>query len=307
MSGYSRPKPRTAAALASTLALLTVFAAVAEGRGQPADTEPASRLAARELVQAHAVAGARLFPVAVEDSILAAESDLSTAARVGRWARRFAAAAGVTYLFGPSPGGYVAEGAVVSDKRQDCVSLVYRVSELARADDGRDAVDWALRTRFAGAPIEDVAASDGRVDYDHPAHLDFSLDMIRTGLWGRDVTAELGGAAPDSIGTSRYPRDSFIYVPKTVLQDTELNEGDIVWFVLDPADKSGHRLRTEFGLAIGHIGIVVVDGGQRRLIHAASSGLAGVYAGGTVVTVPLAEYLSRVDKFAGVMVTRFTD
>lgn len=42
-----------------------------------------------------------------------------------------------------------------------------------------------------------------------------------------------------------------------------------------------------------------------ELVHAARSGLSGRYEGGTVVTVPLAEYLDRVGKFGGVVVTRF--
>ncbi len=41
------------------------------------------------------------------------------------------------------------------------------------------------------------------------------------------------------------------------------------------------------------------------LVHAARSDLEGWYEGGTVVKVPLADYLARVDRFSGLIVTRF--
>ena len=56
-----------------------------------------------------------------------------------------------------------------------------------------------------------------------------------------------------------------------------------------------------------HHGLVIVEEGRPQLVHAARSGLEGAYEGGTVVTVPLLEYLPRIERFAGVMVTRFDD
>ena len=247
----------------------------------------------------------RVMSVEREDRLLAEERDLPTAARIGRWARRYLAADGVEYLFGLREGGYVAEGDLVRDDRHDCVSLMYRVTELARADDHRDAVVWALRTRFAGAPLDSVVDDQGRVDYDRPEHLDFSLDMIRSGNWGRNVTGSLTGARPDSAGSARYPAGSFTTTPATALVDGELREGDIVWLVLDPHHPAGAKLRREYGLVIGHIGIVIVAEEKPWLVHAASSGLEGWYEGGTVVKVPLAVYLDRVQRYCAVMVTRF--
>ena len=254
--------------------------------------------------QARAENADRLLAVAVEDSLLSAEQGLPTGARVGLWARRFLAADGVRYLFGPSPDGYVAERAVVRDHRQDCISLLYRCGELARARDHRDAVAVALSTRFAGADPEAVVDAEGRVDYENPAHLDFSLDMIRSGHWGRDVTASVGAAVADTVGTSRYAAGSFAYVPKARLNAAALLEGDVIWFVLDPGVASARKLRDQYGLVIGHVGLVIVEDGQPWLVHAAVSGLSGWYDGGTVVKVPLPEYLGRVEKFGGVMVTR---
>jgi hypothetical protein len=166
-------------------------------------------------------------------------------------------------------------------------------------------VVWALRTRFAGAPLDSVVDDRGRVDYDRPEHLDFSLDMIRSGHWGRDVTAGLTGAGPDTAGSSRYPAGSFVTVPEAALVEGELREGDVVWLVLDPTDEDGARLRRTYGLVIGHIGMVIVEDGRIWLVHAASSGLDGWNPGGAVVKVPLAVYLERVGKYSAIMVTRF--
>ena len=226
-------------------------------------------------------------------------------ARVGAWARRFAAAGGATYCFGLDDDGYAARGRLVLDEHQDCISLLYRTTELARAADGREAVAWALRTRFAGARSAEVVDADGRVDYDHPAHLDYSLDMVRSGWWGRDVTAQLTGSRPDSLGTARYAAGSFAWVPEAALVPAELQEGDIAWLVLAPDDAKARALRDEHGLVIGHVGIVIVKEGEPWLVHAASSGLPGWYEGDAVVELPVGAYLGRVERYGGVIVTRF--
>ncbi len=239
------------------------------------------------------------------DSLLAQEQGLPTAHRIGLWARRFRADTTNVYCFGPKPGGYVSEGRLVDDAHVDCISLLYRVCELAQARTARDAVTVALRTRFAGASLDSVVDATGRVDYTDPAHLDYSLDMVQSGLWGADVTPTLTGAVRDRNGSARYAPGSFAYVPTDSLRTTELHDGDLVWFVLSPASADARRLRDGYGLVIGHAGIVIVEDGQRILVHAASSDLPGEYTGGHVVSVPLMTYLSRVDRFAGIVVTRF--
>ena len=250
---------------------------------------------------------ATLHAPAVLDSLLAAEQQLPTAERVGLWARRFLADPDSEYLFGLKEGGYAAEGLLASDHRQDCVSLLYRSSELARATTHDDALRIALATRFPGAPLDSLVDADGRVDYDRPEHLDFSLDMIRSGHWGREITDVLTGARLDETGSARYPAGSFRYVPEERLDRAELREGDVVWFLLDPAHAGARRLREDYGLVIGHIGLLIERGDEILLVHAASSDLEGVYEGGRVVAVPLDLYLERVERFAGILVTRFEE
>ena|GEM_PF-158738 len=212
--------------------------------------------------------------------------------------------AGADYRFGLAEGGYAATGRLVLDQHQDCVSFLYRSTESARGATRRDRVSWALRTRFAGAHPDSVVAPDGSVDYDRPEHLDYSLDMIRAGLWGRDVTAEVGGAVIDTLGTARYPAGDFAWLPADSLDPGALQPGDVIWFVLNPDEEKARQLRDEYGLVIGHIGVMAARDGQLELVHAASSGLPGLYEGGRVVSVDLAVYLARVERYAGIMVTR---
>lgn len=246
-----------------------------------------------------------VFSEAFLDSVLAAETGRPTPERIAAWARRFLAAPGVEYRFGPADGGYVAEGRLVRDDRQDCVSLVYRCSELARSRNASEALGLALDTRFAGAPRDSVVDAAGRVDYDRIEHLDFSLDMIRSGNWGRDITTTLAGAVTDTAGSARYEPGEFQYLPTGHLAGADLREGDIAWLVLDPGHPAGRRLRDEYGLVIGHLGIVIMKQGRPWLVHAASSGLEGYYDAGRIAEVPLDVYLARVEKFSGVVVTRF--
>lgn len=208
------------------------------------------------------------------------------------------------YRFGLAKDGYATKGALMMDGYYDCVSFMYRCTELARATSLQNNLDWALRTRFAGAHPDSAVGLDGRVDYNRPEHLDYSLDMIRSGIWGRDVSAEIGTAEADEIGTSRYPAGSFSWVPASSLNHAMLQEGDVIWFVLNPEDVKAKNLRDEHGLVVGHLGLMGVHENRLLLTHAASSDLDGEYKGGNVVMVDLATYLQRVDRYAGVFVTR---
>lgn len=239
------------------------------------------------------------------DAMLALEQDEPTAVRIGRWARRYAAADGTTYRFGLANGGYVARGLLVPGLVHDCISLVYRVTELAQARSAAHAVELALAVRFAGVDPDSVVDPLGRADYDHPAHLDYSLDMIRSGSWGLDVTASLPGAVLDTLGSARYAPGSFHVVPLAAISGADLREGDLVWLVLNPAQPAALALRQEHGLVIGHAGIVIRDGDDLLMVHAASRPLLPWYQNAGVVTVPLGAYLRRVERYHGVVVTRW--
>jgi hypothetical protein len=303
-AGGLTPVARLVSSAVAVLVMILV-GILGGGAGCGRDAEPRAGEDARDRIIARNLDVVSRWPSAVLDSLLAAEKGLPTAERVGLWARRFLIEPRAEYRFGLAAGGYAAEGLLVDDWHHDCVSLLYRVSELARARDHTDALMIALVIRFPGAPIDSLADETGRIDYDRPEHLDFSLDMVRSGRWGRDVTASLTGAAPDSAGSVRYAPGSFVYVPTTLLQPGELREGDVIWLVLDPRHRQARRLREEHGLVIGHIGLVIVVEEERRLVHAASSPLSGWYEGGRIEQVPLAVYLAAVDRFAGVVVTRF--
>lgn len=235
---------------------------------------------------------------------IAAWKRLPVGDRVARWAEFFAARSDNTYCFGPKAGCYVGDSLLVQDFKLDCVSLFYRCSELARAESPRDAVLLALTTRFAHGVPADVVRPSGAVDYGNPAHLDYSEDFAATGLWGRDVTHEVGVDTPDAAGSSRYPAGTRRFIPKDKIRFDRLRKGDLLLFVLDEKNEKARKLRQDYGLLVGHQAIVDVDQGTVYQIHAAQSDLPGAYAGNRVVRIPLRTYLGRLEKFKGIMVLR---
>ena len=238
---------------------------------------------------------------------IAAWRQIPTGDRIARWALLFASRSDNAYCFGPKPGGYVAESLLVQDYKFDCVLLFYRCTELARATSPRRAVFAALETRFADGDPERVVSPAGGVDYDAPSHLDYSEDFAATGLWGRDVTREVGDAVQESAGTSRYPAGTRWFIPEERIRYDRLRNGDLLFFVLDERNPGARKLRDDYGLLVGHQGIVHVDGGEVRVVHAAASGLEGLYSGNRVVEVPLRTYLERLERFKGIFVSRIED
>ncbi len=224
--------------------------------------------------------------------------------RVAYWARFFLERGDAVYHFGDDPGGYVSEGRLVDDVRTDCMLLTTRVVELAHASGPREAIADAFRRRFPGVSPSEACRS-GHVDYDHPKRVRFGIDMVRGGAYGIDVTSRVGSPRPDP-GSSRIPNGEVAVVPRSRVESGRLRTGDIVYFVVDPESPAGARLRSENGALVGHIGVVDAAHGTPMLIHAASRDLPGEYAGGRVVSVALGTYLSRVETFSGILVTRFT-
>jgi hypothetical protein len=258
------------------------------------------------LVERNVAPAASLSESLLADQITAWRG-LPLGARIAQWALCFAGRHDNVYCFGPKPGGYVADSLLVQDHKFDCVLLFYRCTELARSTSPRGAVLLALGTRFAGGDPARVVRPSGAVDYDDAAHLDYSEDFAATGLWGHDVTRAVGEAVPDSAGTRRYPPGSRLYIPTARLRYDRLRDGDLLFFVLDERNPGARKLREEYGLLIGHQGIVHVQGREVQLVHAAQSDLQGVYAGNRVLAVSLRTYLQRVERFKGVMVSRIEE
>jgi hypothetical protein len=304
-------KPRLQAAFEGATGSEALAAPLAT-TGVPHLLEPGNADEVVDPVRLERLVARNLAPsVSLPESLLAmriaAWRTLPVGERIARWAQLFADRGDNVYLFGPKAGGYVAESLLVEDHRFDCVLLFYRCTELARATSPRDAIVRALTTRFAGGDPASVVGTTGSVDYDDPSHLDYSEDFAATGLWGRDVTREVGVAVPDDVGTSRYPAGSRVYIPTRKLRPDRLRDGDLLFFVLDEHHEAAAKLREKYGLLIGHQGIVRVENGDVHLLHAAQSDLPGVYTGNRVVEVPLATYLGRLDRFKGIMVSRIEE
>ena len=294
------------AATNPTLAWVTAGLGAAQAQSGADESEEAAQarlMALYEKMVGFNLDNPHTLPSRTIDSLMTALEPLPLGEKIAFWADYFWRRGDATYLFGLAEEGYVREGRLVDDFRTDCVLFFYRVTELGRSSSALEAVQFAFGTRFYGAILEDVVDAAGRVDYDNPVHLDYSIDLVRSGIWGQDVSAQLGELAADHAGSSRYAPDSVQYLPKERIDYARLRNGDIVWMVSDEATDYGRKLR-ESGAIVGHLGIVKVEQGEPQLIHAAAKGLSGVYAGGKIEKVGLRTYLSRVENFKGLIATR---
>ncbi len=249
-------------------------------------------------------------PVVVEsailDSLAGAWQTRSLGERTAAWARWFLEQGKSGYRYGRDPGGYVEQGRICQDFETDCVLFMYRVTELARSSNAREAVQFAFGTRFYGASVAGAILEDGRVNYDDPAHLEYSEEMIRSGIWGADVTAECGRSQLDAAGSLKVPPDTLRYLPAGGIDEARLQDGDIAWFIGDEAAPGAAEAR-KAGTMVHHLGILEREGGTVNLIHPAARPLPGVYERTGVVRVPLRLYLERVGRFKGIVVTRLPE
>jgi hypothetical protein len=210
--------------------------------------------------------------------------------RIAYWADAFI---GTPYDTDPL-GKYVRTERVVCDAEVDCMYLVFRAAELATSDSPQAAERRALELRFRTKGV----VKDGRVtNYDE--RFEYAEDMIASGKWGSDITA-LVGRAKDIPGARG--RDNITILPVGELARPEslarLRDGDIIYFVKDPAKRV-------VGEVIGHMGIIKVEDGVPMLVHASGTKSRPDRPGGGVVKkLPLASYLSDT-KFIGVQLTRF--
>ncbi|MBK8232668.1 MAG: hypothetical protein IPK72_19320 [Candidatus Eisenbacteria bacterium] len=240
------------------------------------------------------------------DSVMQTMAGKSLGERTAAWARYFLERGDVQYLYGRAEGGYVSRGLLALDYATDCVLFMYRTTELARSTTAEEAIQFAFGTRFYGASVEHAVKDDGRVDYDDPAVLQFAEDMLKSGVWGRDVTAECGSTTLDAVGSSRVPADTLSYLPTNNIAYERLEPGDIVWFVGDENRPGALEERVK-GTLIHHLGIIARENGEAMLIHPASIPMPGEYEQTGVARVPLRTYLTRVGKFKGVLVTRLVE
>ena len=210
--------------------------------------------------------------------------------RIAYWAGRF-----IGTPYDPDPLGlYVRTNRIVADEKVDCMYHTFRSVELAMSDAPREAIEKALDLRF----ITRGELLDGLVrNYD--ARFQYGEDMVFSGKWGKNITADLGAAK--KIAGSRG-RDEVDILPKDVLvkkalQD-QLRDGDIIYWVKDPKKRVVEEI-------VAHLSTVRVKAGKPYVIHAAGSkDSATKRGGGQVKEVLLSDYV-RDMRFIGAFVTRF--
>jgi hypothetical protein len=207
--------------------------------------------------------------------------------KIAFWAEQFL---GTPYDKDPR-GEYVTRAVIVADDRVDCLYLTFRAVELALSRTPGEAVRVALDKRFHTRGI----LRDGKVT-NYEDRFEYGEDMIRSGKWGKEITASLGRTI--RIQGSRG-QDFFRVLPPGEISRKigELKSGDILFFMKSPEKRV-------VGEGVGHIGIVKVEGTAAGknfyLIHASGTKTGG----GAVRKAPLSKYLSEMP-FVGVKVTRF--
>lgn len=216
--------------------------------------------------------------------------------KIAYWAESFV---GTPYDTDPL-GKYVREARIVADDAVDCMYLTFRSVELAMSNVPEDAVENALNLRFSSKG----KIAGGRVsNYDD--RFEYGEDMIDSGKWGREITANLGKTLLIEGSSERnevliIPRDEFAMVAKmsAVEQRSPLKDGDIIFFIKEPSNRV-------VGEIVGHIGIISIKAGVPYLIHASGrKDTPGSKGSGIVKSVILREYLENM-KFIGARVTRF--
>lgn len=217
-------------------------------------------------------------------------SNLPLGKRIAYWASRFI---GTPYDTDPL-GLYVRTNRIVADEKADCMYHTFRSVELAMTASPSEAVEKALELRFLNRGM----IENGLVqNYDD--RFQYGEDMVMSGKWGRNMTAELGASQP--IPGSRG-RETVEILPKTVLAtkkfQKQLRDGDIVFWVKDPKKRVVEEI-------VAHLSIVRVKSGKPFVIHAAGNKDSATKPGGGVVKeVPFADYVDNM-RFIGAFVTRF--
>ncbi len=210
--------------------------------------------------------------------------------RIAYWAGRF-----IGTPYDPDPLGlYVRSKRIVADEKVDCMYHAFRSVELASTSTPGEAVNAALNLRF----LTKGTLADGVVtNYDE--RFQYGEDMVTSGKWGKNITAELGSVktVPGSRG-----KDTVDILPKSVLLtgavQKKLQDGDIVFWVKDPNKRVVEEI-------VAHLSVVHLKNGKPYLIHAAGDkDRTDKPGGGVVKEVPFSSY-ARSMRFIGAFVTRF--
>ena len=206
----------------------------------------------------------------------------STGERVAFWAEQF-----IDLPYDPDPlGEYVRNNVLVADDRVDCMYHTFRSVELAMGKDPADSLTVALDKRFHGKGILD----NGKVS-NYADRFRYGEDMLESGKWGREITAELGETVMIK-GARGRERVAMIRKHDIPNMQNMLRNGDLVFFVKDPKKRVS-------GEIIGHIGIIKTEEEKTYLVSA----FGRKNRGGTVRKILLSEY-SAAMPFAGIRVSR---
>jgi cell wall-associated NlpC family hydrolase len=226
------------------------------------------------------------------DEIMIAQAragELPLGRRIAYWAGRF-----IGTPYDPDPLGlYVRTNRIVADEKADCMYLTFRAVELATSTTPAEAIERAVELRF----LNKGKIVDGLVqNYDD--RFQYGEDMVFSGKWGKNITAELG--AVQTIPGSRG-RDTVDILAKPTLAaprlQGQLQDGDIIYWVKDPKKRVVEEI-------VAHLSFVRVKDGKAYLIHAAGAKDTAAKPGsGAVKEVPFSDYV-RDTKFVGAFVTR---
>lgn len=228
--------------------------------------------------------------------------------RIALWAERFV---GSPYDTDPL-GEYVTKSAIVADERVDCMYLTFRAVELALSSSPQEAVQTALDKRFHKKGV----MNNGKVA-NYEDRFEYGEDMIYSGKWGREITAEVGRVSRVR-GTRGREYVAYLSSRELAFALPKLRSGDIIFFIKSPGKRKIREV-------VGHIGIIKTENGtettdngslgaERKkdvagrttdpdivyVIHA--GGIKG--KGGMVKKVLLKDYILRMP-FIGAKITRF--
>ncbi|MBF0459379.1 MAG: DUF1460 domain-containing protein [Nitrospirae bacterium] len=213
-------------------------------------------------------------------------SSLPLGQRIAFWAEQFV---GTPYDTDPL-GAYVRNKVIVYDSAVDCMYHTFRAVELSIGQTPETAVTTALLLRFKGRGKLDDA---GKVE-NYDDRFEYAEDMILSGKWGRDITAEIGPAV--KIKGARGIEFTEIIPKEAVINSIDkLNSGDIVYFIKAVEKRV-------VGEIVAHLGIIKIEGGKVWLIHA--SGRKNAQSPSYVKKLPFEDYIGQMS-FIGIKVTRF--